>query len=108
MSESFLGPGTSFDGKIAFRGSVVIDGYLQGQIRADGTLTVGEAGVLHADIEVRHLIVYGSISGDLSVKERAEIMDGGRVEGTLRAPTIDIEEGAHMEARLEMGEPVPS
>lgn len=103
--QTFLDSGTSFEGKISFTGSVQIDGHFRGSASADGTLVVGETGTIDAKLEVRCLIVRGSVVGEVTAKERVEVGPQGRLEGVVRTPRLRIDEGARLAARIEMGEP---
>lgn len=103
--QTFLDSGTSFEGKISFTGSVRIDGHFRGTANADGTLIVGESGTIDAKLDVRCLIVRGSVVGDVTAKERVEVGPQGRLDGVVRTPRIRIDDGARITARIEMGEP---
>ena len=103
--QTFLDSGTSFEGKISFTGSVRIDGHFRGSASADGTLIVGETGTIDAKLEVRSLIVRGSVVGEVTAKERVEVGPQGRLDGVVRTPRLRIDEGARLTARIEMGEP---
>ncbi len=103
--QTFLDSGTSFEGKISFTGAVRIDGHFRGTASADGILIVGETGTIDAKLEVRELLVLGSVVGEVTAKERVEIGPQGRVDGVVRTPRLRIQEGAQVSARIEMGEP---
>lgn len=103
--QTFLDAGTSFEGKISFTGAVRIDGHFRGTASADGLLVVGETGTIDAKLDVRELVILGSVVGEVTAKERVEIGPHGRVDGIVRAPRVRIDEGAQISARLEMGEP---
>ena len=108
MSESslraFLDSGTSFEGKVSFSGLVRIDGHFQGNVNADGTLVVGETGVVEAQLEVGSLVIYGAVIGDVYATERVEVGPTGRLEGKVVTPRLQIDEGAELRARVEMVE----
>ena len=106
--QTFLDSGTSFEGKISFTGSVRIDGHFRGSATADGTLIVGETGTIDAKLEVRSLIVRGSVVGEVTAKESVEVGPQGRLDGVVRTPRLRIDEGARLTARIEMGEPARS
>lgn len=106
--QTFLDSGTSFEGKISFTGAVRIDGHFRGTANADGTLIVGETGTIDAKLEVRSLIVRGSVVGEVVAKERVEVGPQGRLDGLVRTPRLRIDEGAQVTARIEMGEPARS
>lgn len=103
--QTFLNSGTSFEGKISFTGAVRIDGHFRGTANADGMLVVGETGTIDAKLEVRALLVLGSVVGEVTAKERVEVGPHGRIDGVVRAPCFRVEDGAQVNARIEMGEP---
>jgi len=103
--QTFLDSGTSFEGKISFTGAVRIDGHFRGSASADGMLIVGETGTIDAKLDVRSLVVLGSVVGEVTAKERVEVGPQGRVDGVVRTPRLKITEGAQVSARIEMGEP---
>ena len=103
--QTFLDSGTSFEGKISFTGAVRIDGHFRGTASADGTLIVGETGTIDAKLDVRELLVLGSVVGEVTAKERVEVGPQGRLVGIVRAPRFKIVDGAQVSAKLEMGEP---
>ena len=107
MSESlqaFLDQGTFFEGKLSFQSAIRVDGHFRGEAQADGTLVVGEGGLVEADVSVGVLIVHGTVIGDAVAKERAHVGPSGRVAGSLASPRVRIDEGAQIEARVQMGE----
>jgi len=106
--QTFLDAGTSFEGKISFTGAVRIDGHFKGTASAEGLLVIGETGTIDAKLNVRELVILGSVVGEVTAKERVEIGPHGRVDGVVRAPRVRIDEGAQISARLEMGEPTRS
>jgi cytoskeletal protein CcmA (bactofilin family) len=104
--QSFLDQGTVFEGKIAFSGAVRIDGHFKGEAAAEGTLIVGEAGTVEADLQLRTLIVQGTFRGSVKAKERVEVSATGVLEGDVDAPSFVVAEGARIEGSVRMGERV--
>lgn len=103
--QSFLGAGASFEGKLSFGGTVHIDGHFRGDVRADGTLVVGERGVVEAEaIAVGALIVRGSVIGSVDAKQSVCVTETGRLEGRVMTPRFSVEEGGRVNAAIEMGE----
>ncbi len=102
-SESFVGRGAFFEGKLAFGGTIRIDGHLRGDVRGDGTLVVGEGGLVEATVQVGSLVVLGAVVGEIIAKERVRIAPRGRVEGRIQSPRLVVEEGALISAQIDMG-----
>ncbi len=100
---AFLDSGASFEGKLCFTGSLRVDGHLRGDISSDGTLVVGETGVVEATLQVAGLIVHGTVIGDVRAEERVEIGPAGQIEGSLETPSLKVEEGARVSAKVTVG-----
>ncbi len=100
--QGFLDSGASFQGKMCFSGVVRVDGHLQGDVSSDGTLVVGETGVVEATLEVGSVIVHGVVLGDVKAKDRVEIAAGGQLEGSIECARLVVEDGAQIDAKIVM------
>ena len=105
--QSFLDSGTSFEGKVAFTGTVRIDGHFRGEINATGTLVVGESGTVEADLELATLVVHGTYRGKVRAKDLVEIAPSGVVEGSVTTPRLLVAEGSCVNASIETGTAAP-
>jgi cytoskeletal protein CcmA (bactofilin family) len=103
-TQSFVGPGAFFEGKLSFSGVVQIDGHVRGDIRADGILVVGPSGVVEAEVEVASVIIRGTVVGQVSAKDRVEVHPTGRISGRVKTPRLIVQEGAELNTQIEMGE----
>ena len=106
--QSFLDAGTSFEGKIAFTGTIRIDGNFKGEVNAEGTLIIGETASVDASVSVGSLIVHGKVSGECTASELLHIGPKARIEGSVKANRLQIDEGAQLTAKVEMGKAAPS
>ena len=61
--------GTSIIGDISANGDFRLDGTLKGNITLTGKLVVGEKGAVTGDIVCQNANIFGSIDGNLQVKE---------------------------------------
>ncbi len=95
---TFLGPGTSIDGTIEFENTIRLDGRVKGKIIGDGgTLIIGEAADIHADINVSTAIIMGKVNGRICAGERVEVYAPAHITGDILAPVISIEEGVRFD-----------
>ncbi len=100
---AFLGKDADFKGKLTFHGTVRIDGHLKGEISStNGTLIIGEGGVVDANIHISYVVISGEIRGDVIADKRIDILEPGKVFGNIQAPTIVIDEGAVFEGNCRM------
>lgn len=104
---TFLGHDASIEGKINFKGTIRLDGNLQGSItsKEGGTIIVGEKAVVNADIRVGMAIIMGEVNGTVIAGERLEVYPPGRIIGDIQAPVISIEAGGKFNGNCTMKGP---
>jgi cytoskeletal protein CcmA (bactofilin family) len=99
----FLDVGTDFNGEMRFRDVLRIDGRARGRIVSENTLIVGESGQVEAEIDCGVVSIRGRVSGRVRARQRIELLAGCRVEATLVAPKLVIEDGAFFQGECQMG-----
>jgi len=102
--QTFLGPETTLEGKLSFKGTVRLDGHLTGSIESkEGVIVIGEKAVVDADIFVHTAVVYGEVSGNIRAANRIELHQPARLFGDLSAPVVTIDPGVtfHGNCRME-------
>ncbi len=99
---TIIGPGTRVEGTVVSKGSIRVDGEVQGKVITPGELIVGEEGKVEADVEAGSLTVAGVLAGNAEVKSRFEIKAGGTLKGDLQADKVIVEEGAFFDGRCSM------
>lgn len=97
----FLDEGAELDGAMKFRGSFRIDGSFKGKIDADAVLIIGPKGKVEAELNVSHVVINGTFSGNIKAAEKVEINREGRVIGTIVTPKLVVEEGAVLDAQCQ-------
>ena len=99
---AFVGKGVEFKGTITYNGTVRIDGILDGEIHTDGTLLIGEEAVLTAKVSAGTVISKGKITGDITAKEKVRLLSPAILNGSVKAPTLSMEEGVLFNGNIEM------
>lgn len=100
---TLLGPGTHFEGKLAFDGRVRIDGSFKGEIQSADTLIVGDGAEVQAEIDVATVIVRGgSIRGNIRAKTSLEIHAPAKVTGNIQSPSLFIDRGVEFQGTCRM------
>ncbi len=102
-NQSRLGPSVVLKGDLTGKEDLVIEGQFEGSINVqDRSLTIGVHGEVKAGIQASRVIIHGSVTGNISARERIEIRKTGRVLGDLVGPGIAIEEGAYFKGSIEI------
>lgn len=99
----FIDEGTEFVGELRFRDTFRIDGKVRGRIVSDNMLVIGEHGEVEAEIDCGVVSIRGRVKGHVHARDRIEILAGARVEATLDAPRMVVEEGATLAGQTDVG-----
>lgn len=99
--ESFIGANTYFTGDIKTKGTIRIDGTVEGNIEADW-LILGEKAQLKGDANARGIIIGGRVEGNIKATEIIEIKPKGEVIGEIITNKLTVAEGAIFEGRSSM------
>jgi cytoskeletal protein CcmA (bactofilin family) len=95
-------PLLKISGEITGEGDLEIDGQVEGKISLPGhKLTVGQSGRLNCDIDVREMVVYGRVEGNILVGGLIHIKKDATVIGKIRTARIHIEDGARFDGYIE-------
>ena len=101
---TMFGEGSIFEGTIVVPHSIRIDGTFKGKIETSEMLTIGNGGLVEADIRARSALIGGKVSGNIVVEERVELESQASLIGDLRARDLVINEGALFHGRCAMKE----
>jgi len=94
---AFLGPGGECKGVMTGEGKMQIDGALEGEIHSTGSVIVGEAGAVEADIQAESVVAQGLITGNVTAKKSLHLKSSAVVKGSVKTPYLSMEEGAVLE-----------
>ncbi|MEE8612886.1 MAG: polymer-forming cytoskeletal protein [Nitrospirales bacterium] len=100
---AFVGEGVEFKGVISYQGTIRIDGQLEGEIHTDGVLLVGRGAVISAKVEAGTIVCQGRIVGDIVAREKIQLLAPGVLDGSLKTPSLSMEEGVIFNGTCEMG-----
>ncbi len=101
---SIIGPGMQVIGDCVTTGSLRIEGAVKGAVRAGKAVVVGKEGFVDGDIETQDAVISGRVVGTLTIASRLELHATCRVEGTIRARRMQLEEGASLDGQVMVGE----
>lgn len=93
-----------FQGAMTVRGSLRIDGEIEGNVLEAQTVVVGPKGRVRGDISAEHVIVAGSVAGEVVASGQLELKAGGRIHGNIHTPKLTIDDGAVFEGRCVMAD----
>lgn len=99
----YLYKGSRVTGELSFQGPARIDGKVDGEINCQGILTIGEEAEVKAKITAQVVIIRGRVEGNVTAKERIELLAPARLIGNIDAPRLLITEGVVLDGDCSMG-----
>lgn len=99
--EVIIGSDTVVKGEIVSKGTVRIDGRLEGSLSADCVI-IGEGGNVLGDVTTNTMIAAGRLTGNIHSTGSVEIQPKGEVFGDIYAQKLSVAEGGVFEGRSSM------
>ena len=99
--ESFIGTNSSFKGNVDSKGTLRVDGVVEGNISADWVV-IGEKAHIIGDIMARGIVIGGKIDGNVKAKEIVEVKNKGHITGEIMSKKLVVAEGGIFEGRSTM------
>jgi len=98
-----IAEGTRITGEISGATDLLVEGELEGHVKVESRVVVGEGGLVRGQITARSVLVAGAVEGNVRGSERVEVGGSGKLEGDIQAPRVTIAEGAFFKGKVEMG-----
>jgi cytoskeletal protein CcmA (bactofilin family) len=102
---TMIGPGTLLTGELKCKGTIRIEGNIDGKVLSEDSVVVLESGKVKGDLAGGQVIVSGEVHGNIQAIDRIEITSKGKVVGDICAPRISIHEGVLFEGQCAMKKP---
>jgi len=102
---SVIGPEAYFQGTLTVKGSLRVDGRVEGSVSEAKSVIIGGGGKIIGDISAESAVVGGEVKGNLSAVKFTELLAGARVIGDIRTARIMIEDGAFFDGQCNMIRP---
>lgn len=97
-----ISQGVIIDGKVTSSGSIRIDGRVNGDVVATGTIIVGESGEITGEVAADIINMGGKVSGTLKAKEKITLENKSNLKGDLITKVLVVEAGAIFDGKSTM------
>ena len=102
-SMATIGQSIVFKGELTGDEDLEIDGQVEGNVNLKNhQLTIGANGNLKAEVTAKNIVVIGRVTGNLVAAERIAVPAPGLVDGAVRAPRLNVQEGAVLNGSIDM------
>lgn len=102
--DTLIGAGTRIFGDIQFSGGLHVDGCIQGNVEATSgapaTLSISDSGQIEGSVHAPHVVLNGSVLGDIMADQRVELGATAKVNGNVYYGLIEMAMGAQINGKL--------
>lgn len=103
---NIIGSETTITGDIITKGDIRLDGKLEGNLRVEGKVIIGETGQIQGTVSCKNLEVLGKISGKIEVSELTVLKLTAILQADLITKKLGVEPGAIFTGHCQMAEKV--
>ncbi|MBU2954603.1 bactofilin family protein [Marinobacter sp. F3R08] len=102
--DTLISSRTTIEGDVLFSGGLHVDGRICGKVvsdeSADAVLRISEVGEVTGDIHAPHVIINGSVNGDVYASAHLELAEKASINGSVYYNLIEMEMGASVNGNL--------
>lgn len=102
--DTLIGSGSILQGDLEFTGGLRVDGHIKGKVSAqdssNGMLVLSESGVIEGDINVPHVVINGTVNGNVVSNMHIELQSNAKVTGDIHYKAVEMQLGAVLNGAL--------
>ena len=99
-AETIIGASIKVKGNFHGQGNIVIEGQLEGSLKTEANLFVGDKAKIVANIEADDAIINGEIRGSLKIHQYLALGPNAKIIGDISYSEISIEKGAIINGQI--------
>lgn len=99
-----LGKSIVIKGDLIASEDLTLYGKMEGSVTLEGghTLTIGRHADIRAAIDAKAVVVQGTVTGNITAREKIEIQTTGIVAGDVNSPRLAIADGASLRGKVDV------
>jgi len=101
-TETIIGESVVVEGEFNGHGNIVIEGKLNGNIKTDGHILIGEKAEIKANIESNSAFISGKVTGNIKIENSIDIAKSASIRGDIEASSIAVEAGSKINGNIKM------
>jgi len=104
QADTVIGVDVNVKGNLNNKGSIQINGTVEGEVKSDENITIGETADVSGPIMAKNILVSGKIDGTVTASEKLEVDPTGSITGDIKTKTLIFREGATFNGTCSMNE----
>lgn len=109
--DTLIGTKVIVRGDMLFSGGLHIDGTVIGSVTAEpgseAVLVLSERGRIEGEIRAPHVVINGSVNGDIHASAKVELAANARIEGNIHYRLLEMAAGAEVNGRIVREDSTP-
>jgi len=93
-TDTIIGINVSLKGNLHNKGSIQVNGNVEGEVRSDENVLIGETAKVKGPVVAKKVEISGEVRGLIEAADKLEINSTGRIYGDINVKTLVIKEGA--------------
>lgn len=108
-NEGVSGPGTVVGVNVALSGTlkdqndIAVYGMVDGEVVSDKSVTVGQTAQVKGPVRGKVITIAGVVRGSIDASEKLEILETGKVFGSIATRDLVVRSGAVIAGKVAMG-----
>ena len=99
-AETIIGASLKVKGNFYGEGNIVVEGQLEGNLKTDANLFIGDKAKVVANIEANDAIINGEVRGTLKIHQYLALGPTAKIIGDVNYSEISIEKGAIINGQI--------
>lgn len=101
---TIIGAGVVLEGKLSSNGNIRVDGAINGDITANGNVTIGETGEITGEVTAEVISIGGKVIGSINSREKVVLESKAVLKGDIVTKILVIEAGAIFDGSSKMSD----
>jgi cytoskeletal protein CcmA (bactofilin family) len=106
QDDTIIGSSIKIQGDLVSDGSITVEGEVNGNVKTQQNLRVGEKAKIVADVNASDAQIAGTVQGNVDIKGGLHLLPSARVDGDISASNLVVESGAVFNGKCSMTEHV--
>lgn len=102
MRKLIVGRDISLSGEIAACDVLVVEGTVEAKLRDGRVIEIADSGLFKGSVEIDDADIGGRFEGDITVRGTLKVRGTGRITGSIRYGTLEVENGGQLSGTIEV------
>lgn len=102
-STCVISQGTTITGKFNATEDVRLDGVIEGDVKCDKRIVMGQTGRVKGSIHAADAVIMGTIEGELIVTNTIHLKGTANIQGNIKGKSMQVDEGAQYSGECKVG-----